>query len=42
MVFVSPRIISSIAEEKIPPRPGQEQEESEMEQQEQMQEKQEG
>lgn len=42
LIIVSPRIISSIAEEKIPPLPGQEQEESEVEQQEQMQEKEEG
>jgi len=42
LIIVSPRIISSIAEETIPPLPGQEQEEPEMERQEQKQEKEEG
>lgn len=42
LIIVSPRIISSVAEETIPPLPGQEQEEPEIEQQEQMQEEGEG
>ena len=42
LIIVSPRIISSVAEETIPLLPGQEQEEPEMEQQEQEQEQEQG